>query len=127
MKTTITLMLLACAMFVSAALYAADKPTTWQGTLVDSNCYLKDNSLTGNDHMGVKECGTTCLKSGLPAGLLTKEKVYHVLVAPAPALAPYVGQEVQVTGSLHSGAILADKVEVRKNGGWQEIQLKSMM
>ena len=83
--------------------------------------------MTGNDHMGVKDCGTTCLKSGLPAGLVTKEKVYDILVAPAPALAPYVGQEVQVTGSLHSGAIVADKVKVRKNGSWQEIQLKSMM
>jgi hypothetical protein len=127
MKNTRRFIPFACAMVVSVTLFAAQKPTTWQGTLVDSNCYLKDNSLTGNNHMGVKECGTACLKSGLPAGLLTKAKVYHVLVAPAPALAPYVGQEVRVTGSLHSGAILADKVEVQKNGSWREIQLKSMM
>jgi hypothetical protein len=127
MKDARTLILWVCAVAVATALYAAPKSTTWQGTLVDSNCYLKDNSLTGNDHMGVKGCGTTCLKSGLPAGLLTRNKIYHVLVAPAPALAPYVGQEVRVTGSVHSGAIVADKVEVQKNGTWQQIQLKSMM
>ena len=119
--------LVAAALLSALALYGAEKATTWEGTLVDSNCYLKDSSLTGNDHMGVKECGTTCLKQGLPAGILTKAKQYHVLVAPSLPLAPYVGQEVRVSGSLHHGAILADKVEVQKEGKWEEVKLKSMM
>ena len=119
--------LLVCLMFVSAAAYAAPKTSVWEGTLIDTNCYLKDHALTGNDHMGVKGCGTACLKSGLPAGILTRTKQLHVLVAPSIALAPYVGQQVRATGSMQSGLIQADKVEVRKNGKWQEIQLKSMM
>lgn len=118
---------LVCLIFASAAVYAAPKTVVWEGTLIDTNCYLKDHALTGNDHMGVKACGTACLKSGLPAGILTRTKQFHVLVAPSIALAPYVGQEVRVTGSIQSGPIQADKVEVRKNGKWQEIKLKSMM
>jgi len=117
----------ACLLLAAAALYAAPKSTVWQGTLVDSNCYLKDHALTGNDHMGVKQCGTLCLKSGLPAGILTRTKQFHVLVAPSIALAPYVGEEVRVTGTMHNEAIQAEKVEVRKNGKWEEVQLKSMM
>ena len=66
--------LLVCLMFVSAAAYAAPKTSVWEGTLIDTNCYLKDHALTGNDHMGVKGCGTACLKSGLPAGILTRTK-----------------------------------------------------
>jgi len=119
--------LIAITSLGTIALYGAENATTWQGTLVDSNCYLKDNSLTGNDHMGVKGCGTACLKQGLPAGLLTNAKKYHVLVAPSLALAPYVGQEVRVRGSMHEGAIVATKVEVQKQGKWEELNLKSMM
>jgi hypothetical protein len=119
--------LIAATLLGAIALYGAEKTTAWQGTLVDSNCYLKDNSLIGNDHMGVKGCGTTCLKQGLPAGLLTKAKKYYVLVAPSLALAPYVGEEVRVSGSIHDGVILAAKVEVQKEGKWEEINLKSMM
>lgn len=121
------LTLAVCVLFSATAVFAAERATVWQGTLVDSNCYLKDHALTGNDHMGVKQCGTMCLKSGLPAGILTRAKQFHVLVAPSLALAPYVGQQVRVTGSLHDDAIQTDKVEVRKNGKWEEIQLKSMM
>lgn len=117
------LLLLAAA----AYLCAADKPATWEGTLVDSNCYLKDNSLTGNDHMGMKDCGTACLKSGLPAGLVTRDKKYRVIIARAPALAPYVGQQVRVTGAAKGDAIMAEKVEVNKNGKWEAVNIKAMM
>lgn len=120
-------MAVACVLLAAIALFAAPKPTVWQGTLVDSNCYLKDHALTGNDHMGVKQCGTFCVKTGLPAGILTTTKQFHVLVAPAPALAPYVGAPVRVTGTLHNGAIQVEKAEVRTNGKWEEVQLKSMM
>ncbi len=120
-------MVIASVLVVVAAALAVPKATVWQGTLVDSNCYLKDHALTGNDHMGVKQCGTLCLRSGLPAGILTRAKQFHVLVAPSIALAPYVGQQVRVTGTMHNEAIQAEKVEVQKNGKWEEVQLKSMM
>ena len=106
----------------SFALSAAQKDATYSGTLVDSKCYLAHNQ-TGNDHGAMKNCGTLCLKGGTPGALLTKDKKFYPLLAPSTALAPYVGLEIRVSGSLVSGAINADKVEVNQNGSWQEIKL----
>jgi hypothetical protein len=110
------------------AVQAAEK-STWSGTLVDAYCYLQDNSNVGNDHSGVKGCGTDCLKNGRPAGLLTDDKKFFTIVAPAPALAKYVGQAIRVTGELYSGAIVADKLEVKQAGKWVavDINIKGMM
>ena len=119
--------LLAFALALAVGVYAAEKEVTLEGTLVDSKCYLKDNSLTGNDHGPVKECGTLCLKGGTPGALLTKDKKFHAILAPAPALAPYVGQTVRVRGTVHNGSIAANKVEVSKNGKWEEVKLGVMM
>ncbi len=105
----------------------AQKEATFEGTLVDSKCYLKDNSLTGNDHGPMKECGTMCLKGGTPGGLLTKDKKFHAILAPSLVLAPFVGQQVRVNGTVHNGAILASKVEVSKGGKWEEVKLGAMM
>jgi hypothetical protein len=112
---------------VLAGVSSAQKDTTIEGTLVDSMCYLKDNSLTGNDHGAMKQCGTMCLKGGTPGGVLTKNKKFHAVIAPSTALADYVGQTVRVTGSLHNESILAKKVEVNKNGKWEEVKLGVMM
>src|SRR3989449_6636653 len=116
MKNVRLVVLLVFAVSVAVALYGAEKATTFEGTLVDSKCYLKDNSLTGNDHGTVKECGTMCAKGGTPAGLLTKTKKFHAVLAPSPALAPFIGQTVRINGSLHNGAILAEKGAVDANG-----------
>lgn len=112
---------------ILAGVSSAQKDTTVEGTLVDSMCYLKDNSLTGNDHGAMKQCGTMCLKGGTPAGVLTKNKKFHAVIAPSTALADYVGQTVRVTGSIHNESILAKKVEVSKNGKWEEVKLGVMM
>jgi hypothetical protein len=121
------ILLAAAFTFFAVCVYAAEKKVTLEGTLVDSKCYLADHSLTGNDHMGTKNCGTICLKQGNPAGLLTREKHFHILVAPALALAPYVGQEVRITGADHEGVIAVEKAEVHKDGKWEDINLKAMM
>lgn len=112
---------------VAAGPSAAEKTLTLEGTLVDSKCYLKDNSLTGNDHGGIKECGTMCLRGGSPGALLTKDKKLHAILAPSTALAPYVGQTIRVRGMVHNGAIAAEKVEVNKAGTWEEVKLGVMM
>ncbi len=112
------------ALTVSVA--SAQKEATFEGTLVDSKCYLKDNSLTGNDHGPVKECGTMCL-GGTPGGLLTKDKKFRAILAPSLVLAPHVGQKVRINGTVHNGAILASKVEVNKDGKWEEVKLGVMM
>ena len=119
--------LLVFTLTVAVGLYAAEKATTLEGTLVDSKCYLKDNSLTGNDHGPMKGCGTMCLKGGTPGALLTKEKKFHPILAPSLALAPYVGETIRVSGTTHNGAIAAEKVEVKKDGKWEEVKLGVMM
>ena len=124
--SVLSLFLLAGASWLTVQ--AAEK-STWSGTLVDAYCYLQDNSNVGNDHSGVKDCGTDCLKNGRPAGLLTDDKKFFTIVAPAPALAKYVGQPIRVTGELYSGAIVADKLEVKQGGKWVavDINIKGMM
>ena len=121
------LVFLAFAVALAVGMSAAEKAVTLEGTLVDSKCYLKDNSLTGNDHGPVKGCGTMCLKAGTPAGLLTKDKKFHAILAPSLVLAPYVGQTIRVNGTVHNGAVLAAKVEVNQNGKWEEVKLGAMM
>jgi hypothetical protein len=98
------------------------KDMTYSGTLVDSKCYLNHNQ-TANDHGPNKNCGTLCLKGGTPGGLLTSDKKFYALLAPSIALAPYVGQEIRVEGSLVNGSINVSKVEVNQNGNWQEVKL----
>ena len=120
------LVLVAFAVGVTC-LYAAEEKVTLEGTLVSSACYLgSDSHPTGNDMGKQKGCGSRCLEHGDPAGLLTKEKQFHILVAPSLRLAPYVGQEVRVTGIDHNGVISVEKAEVSKDGGWKEIDLKSL-
>jgi len=127
MRKTMCAVLVAAALALALGVYAAEKEVTLEGTLVDSKCYLKDNSLTGNDHGPVKGCGTMCLKGGTPGALLTKDKKFHAILAPSIALADYVGQTVRVRGTIYNGAILASKVEVNKDGKWEEVKLGVMM
>lgn len=113
---------LALVIAFSVVLSAAQKDMTYSGTLVDSKCYLAHGATT-NDHGTNKNCGTLCLKGGTPGGLLTSDKKFYALLAPSTALAPYVGQEIRVSGSLVSGSINVSKVEVNQNGTWQEVKL----
>ncbi|MCL6480267.1 MAG: hypothetical protein K6U02_00935 [Firmicutes bacterium] len=126
MKLLRQLPILVLAMAIGAGISVAQKEVTLEGTLVDSKCYLAMNE-AGNDHGAMKGCGTMCLKGGTPGGLLTKDKQFHAILAPSTALADYVGQAIRVQGSIHNGSIMAKKVEVRKNGRWEEIKLGAMM
>jgi hypothetical protein len=110
---------------VSAA--PAEENQIWTGSLVDASCYLTDNAQSGNDHMGMKQCGVACLKMGRPAGIVTPDKKFFVLVAPSPDIAEYVGQPIRITGKLRNGSILVDKFEVKKPAGWVAVKLSSMM
>jgi len=105
---------------------SAQKAVSVEGTLVDSACYLKGGA-TGDDHGGMKACGKSCLKGGTPGGVLTKDKKFHALIAPSGALADYVGQTIRVTGKENNGSILVEKVQISKNGQWQDIKLDAMM
>ena len=100
------------------------KKVTLTGTLVDVACYLDDGS-TGNDHMGMKKCGTECLKGGSPAGLLVDKKLY-ILAFPASAFADYVGQKVMLTATDYGNnniiPLTADAID--KDGKKKKINIK---
>jgi ABC-type oligopeptide transport system substrate-binding subunit len=113
---------LALIVAFSVVLAAAQNDMSYSGTLVDSKCYL-NHGQTANDHGANKNCGTLCLKGGTPGGLLTSDKKFYALLAPSIALAPYVGQEIRVSGSMVNGSINVSKVEVNQNGSWQEVKL----
>ena len=127
MKKTVLLLGFAFLASLVVEVYAAEKSVTLEGTLVDSKCYLMDTKFAGNDHGTVKHCGTLCLKGGTPGALLTNDKKFYPILAPSLVLAPYVGQTIRVTGTIVSGAISADKVEINKNGKWQALDLGPMM
>jgi hypothetical protein len=116
---------LACAL--SSWLYAADQNVTIEGKLVSASCYLPDKSAstTGDSMGGAEHCGSGCLQQGKPGGLLTKDNAFYILDAPSLRLAPFVGQEIRVTGQEESTDILSPKsVDVKKGDGWQSIDIK---
>src|SRR5581483_5610497 len=83
------------------------KNSTLKGTLVDVACYVDDH-LTENDHMGMKKCGTECLKGGSPAGLLVGKKLY-ILAFPASTFADQVGKKLELSGELYTGDVFIPK------------------
>lgn len=121
--------MIAALALLAAALSAgaAEQNQIWTGSLVDVSCYATDHAQSGDDHMGMKECGKACLKMGRPAGILTADKKLFVLLAPSPDLADYVGQTIRVTGKLRDNSILVDKLEVKKPGGWLTVKITTMM
>ncbi|MBZ5696394.1 MAG: hypothetical protein LAN36_13670 [Acidobacteriia bacterium] len=120
--------LLVCALVaVAAGAGRAEKNQVWTGSLVDASCYLTDSAQTNNSHMGMNKCGTECLRMGKPAGLVTADKKFFVLLAPSPDIAEYVGQTIRVTGKLRNGSILVDKLEVKKGTSWITAKVSTMM
>lgn len=105
----------------------AEQNQVWTGSLVDASCYLTDRAQSNNDHTGMKNCGTACLKMGRPAGLVTPDNKFFILAVPSPDIAEYVGQAIRVTGKLRGGSILVDKLEVKKGGSWVAAKFNTMM
>ena len=105
----------------------AEENQVWTGSLVDASCYATDNTQSGDEHMGMKQCGQACLKMGRPAGIVTSDHKFFVLLAPSPDVADYVGQAIRITGKLRNGSILVDKFEVKKPSGWVTVKISTMM
>jgi hypothetical protein len=128
MKTMRILAVLAVlAAMIGGAALRAEENQVWTGSLVDASCYATDNTQSGDEHMGMKQCGQACLKMGRPAGIVTSDKKFFVLLAPSPDVAEYVGQAIRITGKLRNGSILVDKFEVKKPSGWVTVKLSTMM
>lgn len=117
-----------------------------QGQLVDTKCYGMGANMGkpamnfGNDHMvpgkGGKmmtaaNCATACANMGIPVGLVEGGKPgnqTYVLITPAGQLANYMALEARVEGQkVFDGGIIPSKIEVKKDGRWEEVQIATMM
>jgi len=99
----------------------------WTGTLVDTTCYFENPADTGNVHEGMDNCGEACLRLGRPAGILTAEKKFSILIAPSPDIAKYTGESVRVTGHMKNGIIQVTEFEVQQGNDWQPVRLSAIM
>ncbi len=90
--------------------------------LYGRKCYLRAG-MTDNDHAGVKGCGTACVNAGNPIGLLTAEGKYYTLVIPAPQVAEHVGQTLRASGTIKSGSLVPDQLEMKEGGSWKEVKI----
>ena len=133
MKKLWAVALMAGLMAASTAGFAEDmkmdqgsktKKVTLTGTLVDVTCYLEEGD-TGNDHGGMKGCGTECLNGGSPAGLLVDKDLY-ILAFPAPVFSKYVGKKVELTGDVYgTNNLMPTKAfEIDKDGKKKTIDIK---
>ncbi len=95
---------------------------TIEGELVSAKCYLRAGQ-TGNDHMGMKDCGTACVKSGNPVGLLTADGKYYTLVIPAPEIVDHIGHTLRASGTIKSGSLVPDKLEMKEGDSWKEVKI----
>ena len=89
----------AAGLFTAGTAVAAD---TLSGEVVDLVCYLPHpDSARGEGH---KKCADTCIKKGLPMGLLTDDKQLYVLLEdhdnpkPYAALKDKAAEKVTIEG-----------------------------
>jgi hypothetical protein len=97
------------------AMATKGKTTIMDGQVVGLACYLTK----GNHGEKYAECQTSCVKSGLPVGILSHGKVYLAITANHQAanslLLPYMEKQVKITGVVEGRAgmkvVAIDKVE----------------
>ncbi len=122
-RATILTLALVLAAGVSTALAGGEgEGKMIEGKLVSAKCYLRAG-MTGNDHAGMKGCGTACVNAGNPVGLLTAEGKYYTLVIPAPQIAEHVGQTLRGSGTIKAGSLIPDKLEMKEGGSWKEVKI----
>ena len=90
------------ALCLASVAFAAQKPVTIKGEVVDTMCYASMGA-RGASHV---KCGMACAKAGIPVGLVEGKKMYILLPAkdgqPLPAsVAENMGKVVSVTGNVY--------------------------
>ena len=86
----------------SQPLLAQDNKGTWAGEVVDMGCYI-EKGLKGSGHAA---CAKSCIKKGMPMGVLTKDGTLLLLTfqhndeAPYEALKDLAGENAEVSGTL---------------------------
>ena len=93
---------------------SASKEVT--GEIVDMMCYVDHNAM-GEGHAG--KCGTMCIKSGGPVGIVSDGKAYLVVGAHKPMndeLAPLCGKTVTLKGKManNGGIAMLENTEIVK-------------
>jgi len=103
MKRPLNWILIVSILFLaSQPLLAQDNEGTWAGEVVDMGCYI-EKGLKGPDHAG---CAKSCIKTGMPMGVLTKDGTLLLLTpnhedgAPYEALKDLAGENAEVSGTL---------------------------
>ncbi len=93
---------------------------TVEGELVDARCCVMDKH--GTEH---RMCAQSCLKDGLPAGIVTTEGKFYVLLIQGRSLTRYAAEQLRVQGNIANeiNTITPTKVWVKKGGGWEEVKL----
>jgi hypothetical protein len=90
MRWTATMLMLASGMLVLGrvgAFAAEAAPETLTGEVVDMACYVVHPATShGNGH---RKCADTCLKKGMPMGLLTEDKQLYLLLEDHANPKPY--------------------------------------
>ena len=105
---------LAAGMYVPRANAAETK--TIKGEVVDLMCYL-DHGAKGEKHAG---CAKTCIESGGPVGILTKDdQLYLIIGEHKPMndkLAPYAAKTITVKGKVveRNGMKMIENAEIEK-------------
>jgi len=120
-KVVVAVLMLSLALFgLALAQKKEAKSVTITGQVVDYECCSKSKgTMLGGDH---QECAETCLKNGLPIGILTKDKKLYVAVSSQmmsskhrDLLTPLVNKQVKVTGKVSnfggSPSIAVESVE----------------
>jgi hypothetical protein len=83
----------------AAVVIAAESEGSWTGEVIDVACNVSKGA-KGADHA---DCGSKCVKSGLPVGLMVGDTIYILIGADHKpmndALAAHVGHTVTVTGA----------------------------
>lgn len=90
------------ALCLASAAFAAQKPVTVKGEVVDTMCY----SAMGAHGASHVKCGMACAKAGIPVGLVEGSKMYILLPAkdgqPLPGeVIEDMGKVVSVTGNVY--------------------------
>ncbi len=102
------------------------KPMTISGELVDISCYMQLGK-TGEKHV---DCGSKCVRSGQPVGILTAKKDLYIVIAEEhhprrdgqadirEQLATNMGKQVSATGMVQQTkqgrAIFVSAVDLKK-------------
>ena len=89
------------AVLFSLVLYAADKGT-WTGYISDADCGVKA------DQAGHAACAKKCVKGGAAPVFVVGDKVYAI--SNPKKVAKYIGDKVQITGTMTGDAIEIEKI-----------------